>query len=291
MSDSFADLWNSSAPTKPNEIRTLGALSSASNQNVRKPTNDVFSMLAATSSSSSVNSRSTTPSHIGRSQVLPPGTGAVKPLQKSSSTSVDAFSNLLSPTFASSSKNGTNLTIAQRAAQVEKQRSGQLRNSIQTAEPQLDASTWAGLDALGAKPANIGKPQPNAIEDDWTSTFTTSSKPGNIVSSRPSQVPATTTVDDDWGLHDFGGKVSTSDKVASHTPPKTLLDFDPFSSPLSKSNEPSSDLHPQRSNTPGDFDFGDREDGLLNEQSDGEDDILGDLAKPVETTRRPSVSL
>ncbi|KIK34429.1 hypothetical protein CY34DRAFT_17729 [Suillus luteus UH-Slu-Lm8-n1] len=65
---------------------------------------------------------------------------------------------------------------------------------------------------------------------------------------------------------------------------RTLWDLDDFDS-SSHSNPPNA----LRSRTPGGFDFGDREDGLLENHSDGSnDDILGDLARPVDAVKPSS---
>ncbi|KAF9516794.1 hypothetical protein BS47DRAFT_1314950 [Hydnum rufescens UP504] len=73
-----------------------------------------------------------------------------------------------------------------------------------------------------------------------------------------------------------------------------LFDFASFDEPAVPPASSRSPPPPLRSETPGDFDFGDREyrDTLLNEADDHDepdDDILGDLARPVESVvRRPS---
>ncbi|KAJ3521211.1 hypothetical protein NM688_g9046 [Phlebia brevispora] len=70
MSDSFADLWNSTAPIKPAEPpRTLGAITPAL-AGQSKPQNDVFSLLAASSTPSST--RSSTPSYVTSQQAQKP---------------------------------------------------------------------------------------------------------------------------------------------------------------------------------------------------------------------------
>ena len=82
------------------------------------------------------------------------------------------------------------------------------------------------------------------------------------------------------------------------TPPHSskandLWDLDGFNSASDQDRRVSSsasDLPPSRSDTPGDFDFGDRENALLDDDSGSEDDILGDLGRPahVQPTARSS---
>ena len=127
MSDSFADLWNSTAPIKPTQAqqpRTLGSITPAVAGQQRKPQNDVFSMLAATGSATS--SRPITPSYspqpVQKSASLgttTPANGGPKQVQKAASGSGDVFSDLLGGTIASST-NTANMTIAERAALAKK---------------------------------------------------------------------------------------------------------------------------------------------------------------------------
>jgi hypothetical protein len=66
--------------------------------------------------------------------------------------------------------------------------------------------------------------------------------------------------------------------MSQKKPIKSVWDIDDFDS-----SSPSDPQLLPRSRTPGDFDFGDREDGLLRSHSDdGNDDILGDLGRPVD---------
>ncbi|KAI0691386.1 hypothetical protein BC835DRAFT_1417145 [Cytidiella melzeri] len=278
MSDSFADLWNSTAPSKPSQptqTRTLGSIIPAVQQQ-RRTTNDTFSLLAASSSSST---RSTTPSYVSSPPIgkavstgnVPLG-GSAQPIQKAGSSGGDAFSDLFSGSFTSSS-NGANLTIAQKAALVEKQRLGQQSN-VQTRPTGTKAadSTWAGLDALGTssftspRPVSVS-PQPPVSPDDWA--FDSVAPPAAPVSkARPAKA------DDDWGLDEFISKPAP--KRPPQASSQSLWDIDDITS------VPAAPANNGRSSTPGSFDFGDREDGLLDDQSGDEDDILGVLGKPVQ---------
>ncbi|TDL14755.1 hypothetical protein BD410DRAFT_845760, partial [Rickenella mellea] len=71
MADAFADLWNSTAPSKPSAPpQTLGtatrpirqATAASGTAGTPRPKHDVFSMLASTPSTSQPNSRPITPS-------------------------------------------------------------------------------------------------------------------------------------------------------------------------------------------------------------------------------------
>ena len=288
MSDSFADLWNSTAPikpTQPTQARTLGSITPAA-QAPRRPTYDAFSALAASSSSST---RSNTPSYVSSPSLTKSGStggittvGGVKSMQKPSSGGGDAFSDLLSGTIASNT-NGANLTMAQKAAIANKQRLGQptaIPSSV-GGNKAVD-SAWAGLDALGISSFSASRtgstsPKPPPAHDDWIfdSVQAPSSKP-------PPSKPEPAKDHDDWGLDDFVSK------PAPTKPPQTkshsLWDVDEFRSPSPASGRNASPA-PQngRSSTPGSFDFGDREDGLLDDHSGDEDDILGALGKPVQS--------
>ena len=87
---------------------------------------------------------------------------------------------------------------------------------------------------------------------------------------------------DDWGLSDFVAPQPQS--ISQKKPTKSLWDIDDFDS-----SSPSDPQLLPRSHTPGDFDFGDHEDGLLRSHSDdGNDEILGDLGRPVDVVRASS---
>lgn len=285
MSDAFSDLWNSTGVAKPAEPpRKLGSLASASPAPAaaRRPQNDVFSMLAAAGSSSNVGSRSVTPAHtpaLGSN-------GPAKPIQKAASTGTalggsDAFSGLLSGFSSTQSANGANLTIAQRAALAEKER--RERAQQQTSNPPQAAHAWAGLDALGGSSATANTQSSTTSHDPlddlgfgaFTSSSTSTSPPIKVTQSAPQ-------ADDDWGFGEFSSQPAPAGKRKGPAASgfDDLLGFDDFSAPAA--SRQSSSPAPPRSDTLGDFDFGNREDGLLGGQSSDEDDILGDLSKPVE---------
>ncbi|KAI0711020.1 hypothetical protein C8T65DRAFT_739591 [Cerioporus squamosus] len=160
----------------------------------------------------------------------------------------------------SRSSNGANLTMAQRAALAEKER---LALAQKTYSP--------------APAAQTSTPSHDALDDLGFGSFS-----GSTAFSRPaskSPQPASA-LDDDWGFGDLTSQPAAAPATTGKAAPASdLLGFDDFT-PASSSRKPSPPA-PPRSGTPGDFDFGDREDGLLGSHSD-DDDILGDLGKPVE---------
>lgn len=222
MSDSFADLWSSTAPSKP-QPQKLGAASTT--QGPRRPQQDVFALLSSTG-----------PSNASSRSITPALQKSTTPKPAPSIDGGDAFSGLLSGSLAAS--NNTRMTIAERAAQAERQKLEILRRQPTTVHTQDSSGTWAGLDSL-----ETGFPS--------IAPSVTSSNTDNLLGD-----------DDDWG---FG--------IA----------------PVTKSQHVS--LPPERTNSPGDFDFGNRENALLDDDSDEEGNILGELSKPVDSiTKRPAPS-
>ena len=273
MSDSFSDLWSSSAPVKPSQpARKLGASPVPSSGTLR-PKYDAFALLAA-SASKTPSPRSLTPS-ISAAVAQRSNGGAVP------STSGDAFGDLLSGSFGVNPSN-TNLSIAEQAAKAN------TRVIQQPHIPPQTTSAWAGLDSLagGASFSSSLQPKPTTpeVDDDW------------IFGSAPT--PAPKPLSDDLGLEDFVSRP----KPSGETPPprsskaNSLWDLDDFNSASDQGrrlSSPASNLPLPRSGTPGDFDFGDRENALLDDDSGSDDDILGDLSKPPREppTARPSHSV
>ncbi|KAG2147452.1 uncharacterized protein EDB93DRAFT_1282152 [Suillus bovinus] len=260
MSDSFADLWSSSVPSNPTSPQVLGAAKQRTA--VPQRSQDTFSLLSA----SQPTSRTHSP------QVAGPTTRSRNPVPVGGARNVDAFSSLFSGSLADGRDNNTtNMTMAERAAAAQ-------RAKLQPAQapPRVTAplpSAWDGLDSL-ARQATPSHPSPSRspqVDLDF-SAFASSS---------------TTTVKspvgyDGWSSHD---STAPQPQTASQKKPAgTLWDLDDFDS-SSHSNSPI----PPRSRTPGDFDFGDRDDGLLETHSDdSNDDILGDLARPVDAVKPSS---
>jgi len=268
MADSFADLWNSSVPVKPTETaRKLGA-SPAPSTSAPRPKYDAFAMLA--SSSSNASSRSLTPSSNLSVSGQRSNAGAV------ATTSGDAFGDLLSGSFGSGSSN-TKLTMAEKAARAK------TLVVQQPVVPVHNTTAWAGLDSL-AGPAKFSSTQASKstssrIDDDWIFGSSTSSTPA--VST-----PASNPLTDDWGLEDFVSQPKPSVEVPPEpsSQGKSLWDLDDFESPSERDQGVTSstqNLPPPRSRTPGDFDFGDRENALLDDDSGSDDDILGGLGRSV----------
>ncbi|GBE80235.1 hypothetical protein SCP_0214450 [Sparassis crispa] len=282
MADSFADLWNSTAPTKPPEPpRKLGSLTPIVSS-ARPPQNDVFSMLASASPSTR-NSRSNTPSATGPLQStrsLGTSSPAIpKPVQKSTSAGGDAFSSLLAGPFASSSTSA-NMTIAERAAKAERERKEQSHGAQTVSKHQVAA--WAGLDSLGTTSFGAKSSSATAlvkIQDDEWDFVSAPSKTQSVAEPPP---PA------DVDLFDEFLSQPAPLRPAPSQAPQSILDLDEFTSPSVLSNFRHSPERPtSRINSPGDFDFGDREDALLDDDSNDEDDILGALSKPVDARAQP----
>ena len=315
MSDSFADLWNSTTPVQPSKPTPLSGQkpSTASSYTQPKPKNDVFALLSQSSTpnySNSYRSNSSLNGSNGGSRSLTPANNPSRPTSSlsskpaaASSSSTDAFNDLFGSLGGGSSSTSTsNMTIAERAALAEKQRLA----STQSRTPPAPAPNhaWAGLDALGGG-SSFSTPSASNVtsqEDEWgLGDFT--SPPTTKPPARQRQAPKQETVD----LFDFGDTNpprSTSVKAApSQNKPSTgsgsLWDMDEFMSssaspaPAAQGTTSSQKAKQEAFDSPDlDFDFGNREDrdeSPANDNAD-EDDILGMLSKPVEAVRAQSVS-
>ncbi|KAF8958766.1 hypothetical protein BDZ97DRAFT_1840678 [Flammula alnicola] len=219
MSDSFEDLWSSSAPLPPkSKPQTLSSASSAappysSYANSSKP--DVFSLLASSGSitlrygASSLSLNASAPSSCSITPSLSSlSTGVVRssrgtpvpPTKPATQSSGDAFGDLF--TSASNSYGNASMTLAARLALEAKQRQhGSLVPQKQLGQVQgHDSSAWAGLDLLGGN-GFVG--------------FETTS------SSASKRQHASSAIEDDWGLGDFGAapvsSASASKSVSTHT--------------------------------------------------------------------------
>jgi hypothetical protein len=288
MADSFADLWStaapsSSAPQKPRKLNDL--ISSTTPAQQLRPQNDVFSLLAASNSSSNSNSRTSSPGITNHAT-----------LKSTSSTSAppsngDAFSALLSDSFGNGPASSGNLTMAERAAKVEKEKREKLLNSKQPPAKSAQPSAWVGLDSLGAAPT-LAK-QTAQDDFDWIfdgpAPISSKSTPPPPPTKKP---PALPDEDDDWGLSDFGSRPAPAPSAPQQraVKPSSIWDFEDVE-PSRQPSPPPKKVN--RPNSPGeDFDFGNREDGLLGNDSNDEDDVLGSLSKPVGSLppRRSAVS-
>jgi len=278
MSDAFSDLWNSSTPSKPDVPKTLGGSAVAPSQvrgsGTTRKTPDVFSLLASGKSSLNTqsNSRTNVPSKPTSSQTR------TKPPNGS-----DAFQDLLGGSI-SSNANGAQMTIAERAAQVEQQRLEAQMKRHQTIRSA--ASAWQGLDSL-ANPTSTLSTATNAVsnstldDDDWG--FGSLSQPQRASSTKPTEAKSSS-IDDDWGLDDFANPAGTSaasTKLSTPNPPRSrqLWDMDDL---MTADSQP-----PQTVSIPEQTGLNDQNDGLLNHSAEDEDDILGDLGKPIDSIPRP----
>ncbi|KAJ7083024.1 hypothetical protein C8R44DRAFT_904741 [Mycena epipterygia] len=272
MSDSFADLWNTTAPSKP-ATQKLGTPSPQLNNAARRPQNDVFSMLSSASTPSS-------------SRPITPNTRPA-PQQKSSQASMgsggDAFSGLLAGSLGANGNGMANMTIAERAKRVEMER---LRKASAPAPAPTTSSAWDGLDSLAAGPSSkTARPAGLLDDDDWG--FASAPVPATKAPA-PKVQPVAVVLDeeDDWGLGLGLGSAThaatASPKPPTPQPPKggALWDqLDDFTS--AKPSPPA-----RYASLTTDFDFGNREDN-----TGGDDfDLLGDLGKPVAaiSSRRPT---
>jgi hypothetical protein len=147
----------------------------------------------------------------------------------------------------------------------------------------------AAPDATSASPAPYFDPTPLL----QPSILQPASRPGSAASAQnaTNNSPLSS---DPWGTFDTLAsadatiKAPTPSRVAQQTRSAVddLFDFGEFGQQLpSTANQTDSSPRVSRRTSPGDFDFGNREysgDSLLNGGNSDEDDILGDLAKPVD---------
>ncbi|KDQ63933.1 hypothetical protein JAAARDRAFT_27601 [Jaapia argillacea MUCL 33604] len=312
MSDSFADLWNLSAPTPSSKPpQKLGTLSPNPSPSLPPPNkrHDAFSLLASTSAASPSTSRPISAASIARTHSQQQQRPTPKP-------SGDAFGDLLSASSFGGGSNGKGtgagggMTIAERAAAVRAAQSP----SHQTSSNSRQSSPWDGLDSLGARnssPAIPNKPQ----EDDWAFGFSAPTLAPSPAPVKPSQAVSL----DDWGFDEFASPASSSNPTQSPAPSSqpqkkqaTIWDFDDLVSPSPSVSSPQPSIpsrplqsrtpnttnstHQSGTNTPGDFDFGDREDNLLDSSDDemgggreagAVDDGWGELDRPVRNKASP----
>ncbi|KAF8623058.1 hypothetical protein AX15_006530, partial [Amanita polypyramis BW_CC] len=298
MSDAFADLWNSSVPSKPVTQKTLGGSGTtlqARGANTARKTQDVFSLLSSTGTSSSSSlstpplpqSSSNThlnaplkPAAVSRSKAVPP---ASRPPNGG-----DAFGDLLSGSMATAASMSTSrMTIAERAAQAEQQRLAALQKKHQAVK--ADVSAWQGLDSLAGSTFTTPTQPPIVAsistlgqdsDDDWGFGTLSQAKPMKPTEMKPSLA------DDDWGLNDFTGSSSTSVASTATTKSQTgnsshsraLWDLDDFMTTGTGSSRADSAAEHIL--------LDDQFNALLGQNGEDEDDILGDLGKPIDTLPR-----
>jgi len=269
MSDSFADLWSSSAPLPPKpKPQTLASSTAFSNQPQRSTNSsksDLFSLLASSGpnqqrygSPNSAMRGTERRSNAGTPSPAPP----VSIASSSSRGGGDAFGDLFASSSSSAAAGGSpaSMTIAARMAMEAQQKSSADRSGSllpqKTNVPAHD-SAWAKLDSLVAARDGFGGIQP----------------PIQATTSRKVDL------DDDWGLGDFGSSTvpnTTSSKSIPQPQPRpgkssskttTVSPWDPdeFATPSPHLSRPSSQLKTDRQkdhfdSPDADFDFGNRED-------------------------------
>ncbi|CAE6429755.1 unnamed protein product [Rhizoctonia solani] len=293
MSD-FADLWNSVTPNanKKPINRSLGSQLNASNR-------------SALGTTSQPNTRAHTPSYFSSTGISPqtsgqaqrpnPGLTVTGATAKSppSANGGDAFGDLFGLSGASQSKN---LTIAERQAQAnrEQAKAQELARKEREAHgafwDQLEFSTSGRSTPMNNTNLSTGslttQPQPQAPR--INTELLVPSRISPLPSSKPSVSAVTSASNADmWDLDSF----LTSSKPVSPAPPTSsvvspgprsaqtrsdLFDLLDSNQPNERNPGTSTRDSPIRSGTPGDFDWGGRED---------QDDLLGELSKPVAQAR------
>ncbi|KAH9977616.1 hypothetical protein BGW80DRAFT_1537215 [Lactifluus volemus] len=208
MSDSFADLWNSSVPVKPSQPTPKLGTSPAPSLGAPRPKYDAFAMLAASGSNSS-RPHSRTSSTSANPAQRSNGSAA-------STTSGDAFSDLISGSFGNNPSNAK-LSMAERA-----RAKTQVAPPQPTIAPPHSTSTWAGLDSLAGgtsfSSAPPSRPAPSQVEDDWLFGSSTSS-------AQPSPPKPQL---DDW---DFVSTKPSNEAQPEHSSQgRSLWDLDEFKS-------------------------------------------------------------
>ncbi|KZV98843.1 hypothetical protein EXIGLDRAFT_726742 [Exidia glandulosa HHB12029] len=268
MSDAFSDLWQTTNPSQSQAKQTLRAAQSqqtpaqpqlpwARQAQASKP--DAFSILSSASSTPPL--RATTP--------------ARSPAPAQRPRNGDAFGDLVS--FGGASSRPANSSTLSLAAQQSRPVSSQSMQKPAQLTTSTSAAVWDQLDMLGAsRPSNTTSSSASSTDpwdDDFFSAAPTQpkSQPTPAAQSAPTvrqtkpSPSATSNVFDLLG--DFGAPAAQ-----------------PAAVPTTKSHQSpdfTSSLDLPRSNTPGDFDFGDREYKGGNSGDASDDDILGMLAKPV----------
>ncbi|KAG8739225.1 hypothetical protein FRC10_005856 [Ceratobasidium sp. 414] len=289
MSD-FADLWNNVIPA----TKKVPGGESLSSQLLAPKTN-------GTPNTSQPNSRVGTPSYFSTSNLSSPASGqpyrpnshaggstTTKPA--SNQTATDAFGDLFS---LSDDNRSRNMTIAERKAQADRERARVEEQAKQERDAQgifWDKFEFADSGAAKNRTTNNYSGIPTPTQQPTTRIDTSLLVPSRVSplpSSQPSASRATpVTSVDPWDLDSFLTPSQSASQIA--TPASNLspvqrdtsgnLDLfdllDPSSAQLAPSRH-----SPVRSNTPGDFDWGDRED---------QDDLLGELSKPVSEVSRSS---
>jgi len=307
----FSDLlWNDSGSSKPKSATTLGS-GPANKSSVPSQTStlaaqpyDTFSALASTASSSRLpysRTSSNTSGGIGHTTQSPKPSATPGPALPNSS-SVDAFGNLFS-SGAGAASSAANLSIAQQQLRLAQQKQ-ELSRKQATEQLSDQGAFWDRFESGGnVSPAvsstTSSRVAHNTSHTSSTPPFDSSSllQPSSLKqTSRPGSGASHNSPlsSDPWG--DFDTLAPANTTVKSPTPRVAqkpnpaiddLFDFVEFDQQLPSTTDQTKSSGPlvSRPASPGDFDFGDREyggDSLLQSENSDEDDILGDLAKPID---------
>ncbi|KAG8702394.1 hypothetical protein FRC08_003507 [Ceratobasidium sp. 394] len=291
MSD-FADLWNSVTPA----TKKASGGESLSSQLLAHKAN-------GTSNTSQPNSRVGTPSYFATNSLPPPASsqhyrpnsrtgGSTTTKPASSQNTTDAFGDLFS---LSDDNRSRNMTIAERKAQADRERA----RAEEQAKQERDAhgAFWDRFefaDSGATKTRTTGNysgipaptPQPQTARID--TLLPVPSRVSPLPSSQPSASRTTpVTSVDPWDLDSFLAPSQSASQIATPASNLSPVQKDPSGNldlfdllDSSSSAQPVPSTHsPVRGGTPGDFDWGDRED---------QDDLLGELSKPVSEISRAS---
>ena len=286
MSDSFSDLWNISAPlpAKPKPQTLAAAASSpAFGQGTTSKKADVFSLLAAPSSSSSVSnintgsgaprSRPITPSTILRSHGSTP-----IPSQPTKKDNGDAFADLLSGSSTTTRSGSAGMTLAARLAMEAEENNRRHRTTTLGVQSHKSSDeAWAGLDSLEGGTIHL-KTNPSNVkvddDDDWgfgsVAQSSVSIQP-KIINPKPSAfIPTTKSPSTSKTLWDLDGFSSSIRPTTTAAPPPASSSSSgsylktqslPVSRSTSRLSNSSSQTHQLKVDSPDmDFDFGSRED-------------------------------
>ena len=310
----FSDLlWTDSSSTKKSTNVTLGAAlgqtRTASAQSNSRPF-DAFNAIASTGGSKPSYGYTASPMS-GVSRTASPAISSESALAGTSSRG-DAFGDLLSSTGGSSSSSA-NLSIAQRQARLAQAALETEKKRAQ--EAKQHGAFWDRFESdvgTARSPASHSSSAVNSPKPPYASSppllaptlLTPVSRPTSAARTHPAKQPSPVASADIWGDFD---SLSVSSPARKPSPSPSLgpattslisptdeadddfLGFGDFQKPSAAVNGSG---RVSRSDTPGDFDFGDREDyasgGLLgdDENSDGGDDILGALSQPVRPASR-----
>jgi hypothetical protein len=294
MSD-FADLWNSVTPNAHKKPTNNETLASQLNASKGSGLGAMSQPISRVSTPSYFSTPGISPQPSGQALRTSPRPGATNAASKpvTSQSAVDAFGDLFGTSGATQSRN---MTIAERQALASREQAQAEEKARR--EREANSAFWDNLEfsksvgsTSGISHHSLGTSQPLAPRIE--TTLLTPSRLSPLPSSKPSTSGLTPASNNIWDLDSFlapSNSVSqapTPSPVASPGPRSAQTNPDLFdlldSLPSRGQGAPdlTSKTTPMRSGTPGDFDWGDREDDDL--------DLLGELGKPV--LQKPSQPL